>query len=97
MSEVQSITGDTLVSRAAGMVAVSIGGEIAMLGIDQGRYYSLAGAGSRIWELLESPRRVAELTSILQQEFEVERSVCTAEVLGFLHQCARERLIRIGW
>jgi hypothetical protein len=95
MSDVQSINGDTLVSRTAGMVAVTVEGEIAMLGVEQGRYYSLAGAGSRIWELLESPRRVAELAAILQQEFEVERAVCTAEVLAFLHQCVRERLIQI--
>ncbi|MGO8833961.1 MAG: PqqD family protein, partial [Roseiarcus sp.] len=38
---------------------------------------------SRIWELLETPKTVAQLCAQLCEEFEVDEPTCEAEVLKF--------------
>jgi hypothetical protein len=83
----------TRVGRSPEMPCAIIDGMVAMLGIQNGRYYGLRGVGTRIWELLECPRTVGELVAILQQEYEVDPADCHSEVLCFMRECAREKLI----
>ena len=57
--------------------------ESVMMSIEAGRYYGLNAVASRIWELLESPKTVAQLCEILCEEFEVDAQTCEAELLEF--------------
>ncbi len=60
--------------------------EAVMMSIAAGRYYGLNAVGVRIWELLESPRDVAEICRQLVEEFEVDQPTCEAEVLRFVDE-----------
>jgi hypothetical protein len=82
--ELKEIGIDTIVSQAAGLVAADMDGEKVMLNIEKGKYYGLDVIGSRIWELLEKPRVVRELLSLLLKEFDVEDETCQHDVLVFL-------------
>ena len=66
-----------------------------MMSIENGEYYGLDEIGSRIWTLLEEPKKVSELCDILLEEFEVEREQCEEEVLAFLNEMASDDLIHI--
>ena len=46
--------------------------------------YLLNEIGSRIWTLLEQPRCVAEVCSLLQEEYDVRPDICQQAVLAFL-------------
>ena len=39
---------------------------------------------SRVWELLETPKTIAQLCAQICEEFEVDMQTCEAEVLKFV-------------
>jgi hypothetical protein len=76
-------------------VSVEVERSIVMMSLDLGKYFGLNEVGSRIWELLERPRSMADLCAVLQQEFEVDPNACHEEVSEFLLALAKEGLIQI--
>jgi len=84
-SKIMSIALDTTLSHNGDILYASVGTEEAvMMSVEVGRYYGLNAVGSRIWELLETPKTVTELCALLSEEFEVEAQTCEAEVLKFV-------------
>jgi hypothetical protein len=79
-----AITLETTLSRNSDILHAAVGtDEAVMMSIEVGRYYGLNAVASRIWELLETPKTVAQLCALLCEEFEVEARTCEAEVLKF--------------
>ena len=95
MGEQQTIGLDSTISPSEDLVSSDLDGEIVMMSIENGEYYGLDEIGSRIWTLLEEPKKVSELCDILLEEFEVEREQCEEEVLAFLNEMASDDLIHI--
>lgn len=85
---------ETVVSRNDEPVAVEVDRTVVMLSVDQGLYFGLEGAGSRIWTLLEHPRSVRELCEALVREFAVDPERCHREVCTFLEELRRAQLVR---
>ena len=80
-----SIGLDTILSRNDDILHASVGSEEAvMMSVTAGRYYGLNAVASRIWELLETPKTIAELCAQICEEFEVDAQTCEAEVLKFV-------------
>lgn len=72
-------------------VARAIADELLLVPItrrvaDLDALYTLDGIGSRLWELLDGMRTVADLVSVVVDEYEVEAGVAEADVLDFLAQ-----------
>jgi len=84
---------DTAVSQATGIVVADMDGEKAMLNIEQGKYYGLDGIGSRIWELIDSPRTVREVVAVLLNEYEVDEKNCQQDVVVFLKTLHAQGLV----
>jgi hypothetical protein len=61
---------DTLVA-AADQVSCDIGTQMAILNLKSGIYYGLDSVGSRIWELVQTPRPVGEIEHTLLAEYDV--------------------------
>ena len=80
-----SIGLDTILSRNDDILHASVGSEEAvMMNVTAGRYYGLNAVASRIWELLETPKTIAELCAQICEEFEVDAQTCEVEVLKFV-------------
>jgi len=84
------------VVRNPGQVSADVDGEVVVLSIDNGRYYSMDEVGSRIWALVERPISVTALIDLLLGEFEVEREICQEEVLAFLRELHADGLVQIS-
>jgi hypothetical protein len=84
---------NTRVARGEGLVSSEMDGETVLLSVETGRYYGMDPVGSRIWDLIEQPRRVSGLCEALQEEFEVEREQCERDVLSYLNELYQEGLI----
>ena len=69
---------------------------IMMMDIEKGSYYNLDGPAARIWELLETPRRVGELCEMLRTEYEVDEGTCRADVTEFIDHLRQLDLIDVG-
>jgi hypothetical protein len=89
------INSSAMLTRNDEPVSVDVERSIVMMSLDLGKYFGLNEVGSRIWELLEQPRSMADLCAVLQQEFDVDPDACHAEVSEFLAALAQEGLIRI--
>ena len=89
-----SITPDTTLSRGREILYAPVGTEEAvMMSVTEGRYYGLNAVASRIWELLDSPKTVAQLCAQLSEEFEVDAQTCEAEVVEFVRDLINSRLV----
>jgi hypothetical protein len=80
-----SIALETTLSRNGDILHAPVGTEEAvMMSVTAGRYYGLNAVASRIWELLETPKTIAQLCAQICEEFEVDIQTCEAEVLKFV-------------
>ncbi len=95
MDLVKEIGLDSVVTKAAGLVAADMDGEKVMLNIDKGKYYGLDVIGSRIWELLEKPQSVRDVVILLLKDFDVEDKICERDVLAFFRKLYAQGLVEI--
>jgi len=92
----QVIGPDTIISRIVEVVAAEMDGEIVMISIENGKYYGMDSIASRIWELIEAPKSVAEVVRILGEEYEVKQQQCQEDILGFLNCLHKEGLVKVA-
>jgi len=64
-----------------------------MMSIANGKFYGANSVAGRIWQLLETPRTVADLCAALRTEFKVDASICEAEVLTFASDLVKRGLV----
>lgn len=64
-----------------------------MMSIEQGEYYGLGQIGSKIWLLIEQPKKVKELIKLLTEKYDVEDKQCQHDVCSFLTQLHEKGLI----
>jgi Coenzyme PQQ synthesis protein D (PqqD) len=77
--------------RSQSVVARVIAGETLIVPIrgnvgDLASIYSFNGTGTLIWQLLESPKSVAELAESVAQEYNVDPAQAERDVLSFVNE-----------
>ena len=70
--------------------------EKVMMNIDKGQYFSLNSLGSRIWELIDSPKKIRNVVNVLLQEYEVSEEECVESVTEFLNTLHHVELINVN-
>lgn len=93
--QIERLGAQDIVARMPGLIATELEGRQVMMNIDSGKYYLLDGIGSRIWELLESPRSIGSIAEALVAEYEVAPADCLADLLRFFGKMTREGLIAV--
>lgn len=86
----------TQVKASSDQVSCDLAGEAAILDLQNGVYYGLDPVGARIWELIQTPREVQEIVSLLLDEYDVSADQCQNDVLALLGQLAERGLIEVG-
>jgi hypothetical protein len=74
-------------------VSCDIGGETAILNLGSGVYYGLDDVGSRIWDLIQKPKTIAELETLLLEEYDVEADRIASDLRELCEKLASARLI----
>jgi hypothetical protein len=85
----------TVVVASKDNVSCSLGEEAAILHMRSGVYYGLDPVGARIWKLLDQPRSVEDLRSVILDEYDVEPAKCERDLLGLLEKLREEGLIEV--
>ena len=57
-----------------------------MMHIEKGKYFGLNSVGKRIWELIEKPKTLDEITELLLSEYDLSAEQCKQEVSPFLEK-----------
>ena len=68
--------------------------EVILMSIEADSYFGLDPIASRIWELLEEPKSLQELTATLTEEYEVDADTCQQDVQELLDDMAGRGLIQ---
>src|SRR5205809_128852 len=76
-------------------VSCDLSGEVAILNLKSGVYYGLDAVGARIWQLIQEPRTVASIRTVLLSEYEVDPDRCERDLLLLLHALADAGLLEI--
>ncbi len=80
-------------SQATQVIAQQTSGTLVLMSIGNGQYYSLNELGSRVWQLCDGARSVAEIIQIIGDEYDVSPDRVQHDVLGLLQELAGERLV----
>ena len=76
-------------------VSCDLGGQAAILHLKTAIYYGLDPVGARVWDLLRTPKTLAEIRDALLAEYDVEPDRCERDLRELLDKLAAGRLIEI--
>jgi len=85
----------TTVVRDEDIIFSDMDDETVMMSMEKGEYYGINPVGRRIWELLETPVKVAGICETLSDEYNVSPEQCRKEVLVFLAQLSEKDIIKV--
>lgn len=86
---------DTCVAANRDVLARQIEQDTVLLSMDSAQYFGLNPTGSRLWELLQHPRRVGDIAKAMAEEYEVEPSRVEADVIAVVRELLSEGLAKI--
>ncbi len=89
------MTQELIVSRRAELIETEVDGELVALHVDNGTCYGFNGTATRIWGLIEQPRRFSELKDELTREFDVDPEVCERQLEELLRELERDGLVEL--
>lgn len=84
------ITPDTIVKKNEDIFTGTIDDEMVAMSIQSGKYYQLNKTGSRILDLLDTPRSIRELYETMQGQY---TGVCREDILEFINEMTKLNLI----
>jgi len=89
-----------LFTRSRSVVSRTVAGETLVVPVrgkvgDLASIYSFNGTGSLIWQLLDSPRTLADLIAQVEHEYEVEPDQARTDVLQFLRDMHSVGLLEV--
>lgn len=90
------ITLETVLKRKSNQMFSDIDGEVVMLHIEKGEYYSLDKIGSFIWNVLDNHHTFRHLVDILLEEYEVAEETCINDTKPLLEDFLDKGLIEIS-
>jgi hypothetical protein len=93
MTALTNIDPLTVLARSSQVLYSEIDGDVTMMSVENGKYYSLKEVGARIWSLLEQPMSPQQICDQLMVEYRVDRERCEGEVIGVIRQMASEGIV----
>ena len=87
------INPQTLLARSNQVLYSEVDGDVTMMSVENGKYYSLREVGARIWALLEQPMSPEQICNQLMVEYRVDRERCEGEVISVMRQMASEGIV----
>jgi coenzyme PQQ synthesis protein D (PqqD) len=86
---------NSIVVASPEQVSCPLGDESAILNLKNSVYYGMNPVGTRVWNLLKQPRKIADLRDAIVDEYEVDSDRCGHDVLELLEKLRGEGLIEV--
>ena len=87
------MTDQTIYKRSSEVVAATVGEKAFLLHISDWIYLELNEIGRRIWELLDEGKTVPQVVDKLEEEFAVERELCTSDTAELLNTLEEKHFV----
>jgi hypothetical protein len=86
---------DDTITWSGKQLASEIDGEVVLMNIDRGHYYSLDDIGSEIWRAIEQPVLVRALCRSCVEKYHADSETVSADVLALLDKMLEQELITV--
>ncbi len=86
---------DVRLSRAPDALASEVDGEVVMMSVEKGEYFSLTGVASRLWEMIAEPASIGQLTAAIAAEYDVPAEQCQADIVAFASDMLAAGLVKV--
>lgn len=93
MSSGPEVVPEERLRRQDGVLAQEAHGRTVLLRLEDGGYYALDEVGAMIWELCDGSRAAGDIVAILCEEFDAPEARVREDVLEFIGDLRRERLL----
>ena len=90
-----AISENSIVVSVKNQISSDLGGETVILNMNTGTYHGLNEVGAFVWNLIEQPQVVKDIQQKLLQEYEIETSVCTNDLLALVNELQSAGLIEV--
>jgi hypothetical protein len=90
------LTDDPLVRRRADLLEAEVDGELVALHVDKGTCYGFNSTATKVWALIEQPKRLSELQDELLAEYDVDPETCRRQLNELLAELEADELVEIG-
>jgi coenzyme PQQ synthesis protein D (PqqD) len=90
-----SLNPDVIVVASDEQVSTMLSGEVVVLGFRDMVYYGLEGAGTEIWDLLQTPHSVRQIIEHVVSLYDVGEHTAASDVEQLLVQLQEHGLISI--
>ena len=90
------ITDATLISRSPTVLTAEVDGEILMMSIERGCYFSANDVGLDIWRRLDPPCSFADLIDGLAADYDAAKAIIVEDVRALLNRMLTEDIVRVA-
>ncbi len=87
---------DTVIAKGQQYVEAVADGDIVLMHVESGRFFTLSGTGRRMWELMEQPTTIEALAERLIEEYAVDKDACIRDLLAVCEQLDAGKLIDVS-
>lgn len=84
------------VARTGGLIEAEVDGEIIGLHVENGTCYGFNATATRVWQLIEQPRTLADICAELAAEFDVDPAICEADVRALVDDLSRDGIVAVS-
>jgi hypothetical protein len=67
--------------------------EALLIHLQSGTYFSLNQVGTRVWEIMDGSKTVAELAAVIASEYEVSQEQAQTDVSNLVNELVEEKLV----
>lgn len=78
------------------LLVSDMNGEKVLMSVSGGKYYNLGRVGGRIWDVLQRPSTIEQVTVVLLSEYEIDQTTCEVQVRAFMQMLYNESLIFVS-
>lgn len=89
------LSSNPIVVASNDQVSSTVDGEEVILSLDSGTYFRLAGVGTRIWKIIQTPTKTKEIYSTICDEYDISSEQCREDIQQFLSKLDEENLIEV--
>lgn len=85
----------TITVNEKGLLATDLGDEMIIMDLNSGDYIGLDAVGVSIWTILKESSSIDIIVHRLQQEYAIDEATCQKDVIEFLEELAKKKIITI--
>jgi hypothetical protein len=89
------LTADKILIRNEETTGVLLDERYILLSIHTGCYFEFNRIASEIWKILDEPCRLSVILDQLSKNYKVDNETLSREVISFLDNLVRHRLVRV--